>query len=164
MAIILQGKINDTTCQASEDQWLSCSYAGYALFWTGVSVGFSNLFCGYLVVELEYVLAFQGRAAPSPMPRTRTLLSKYWSSRSSVARWDCSELSSASSSAERGLFPKIEMRKVITHQIYLKYKQYRVINEQSLNSSHSQPSEMVNQIYHLYKDQQSRGEKRSLQQ
>lgn len=46
MAIILQGKINEVTMTDGKypDKIMLC---GYSLFWTGISVGFSNLFCGY---------------------------------------------------------------------------------------------------------------------
>jgi hypothetical protein len=43
MAIILQGKINN---YGTDDNLNKAIFAGYALFWTGISVGFSNLFCG----------------------------------------------------------------------------------------------------------------------
>jgi hypothetical protein len=46
MAIILQGKINESKC-ADPTTFAACAFGGYAIFWTGISVGFSNLFCGY---------------------------------------------------------------------------------------------------------------------
>ena len=42
MAIILQGKVNEYTGPVTNE----IMFCGYALFWTGISVGFSNLFCG----------------------------------------------------------------------------------------------------------------------
>lgn len=47
MAIILQGKINFVVANEQGLYNDEVMYCGYALFWTGVSVGFSNLFCGY---------------------------------------------------------------------------------------------------------------------
>jgi hypothetical protein len=42
MAIILQGKITALAPPYSDE----VMFCGYALFWTGVSVGISNLLCG----------------------------------------------------------------------------------------------------------------------
>ena len=49
MAIILQGKITGLPMPQTgyPDIVMFC---GYALFWTGVSVGISNLVCGYLLL------------------------------------------------------------------------------------------------------------------
>ena len=44
MAIILQGKMNKT--EMYDDNYPELVFAGYALFWTGITVGFSNLACG----------------------------------------------------------------------------------------------------------------------
>ena len=46
MAIILQGKIGDSCSTNSDLYYSQFAFAGYSLFWTGISVGFSNLFCG----------------------------------------------------------------------------------------------------------------------
>lgn len=45
MAIILQGKMNQT--EMYDNNYPELVFAGYALFWTGITVGFSNLACGY---------------------------------------------------------------------------------------------------------------------
>jgi V-type H+-transporting ATPase proteolipid subunit len=44
MAIIFQGKLGDFGDPTPRDY-----YAGFALFWGGITVGFSNLFCGICV-------------------------------------------------------------------------------------------------------------------
>lgn len=44
MAIILQGKMNQTADETTQHPVLV--FAGFALFWTGITVGFSNLACG----------------------------------------------------------------------------------------------------------------------
>ena len=50
MAIILQGKMNEA--ENTPDDFNKFAYCGYALFWTGITVGFSNLACGYKVFEI----------------------------------------------------------------------------------------------------------------
>jgi len=57
MAIILQGKINQSECLTN---YADCNFAGYALFWTGVSVGFSNLFCGYIFINFRICVGISG--------------------------------------------------------------------------------------------------------
>ncbi|EGR30767.1 hypothetical protein IMG5_124330 [Ichthyophthirius multifiliis] len=49
MAIIMQGKMNKPKQQLSPTDLHNAFYAGYALFWTGISVGISNLVCGICV-------------------------------------------------------------------------------------------------------------------
>jgi len=56
MGIIMSGKINSFTGAMIAPSELNPSvsleklwFSGYALFWTGLSVGFSNLFCGISV-------------------------------------------------------------------------------------------------------------------
>jgi len=75
MAIILQGKINEYDCQAND--YAACAFSGYALFWTGISVGFSNLFCGYNANNLESVLVYPEVAVQSLMRKIQILSSKY---------------------------------------------------------------------------------------
>ena len=57
MAIILQGKMNEAIDTPAD--FNKFAYCGYALFWTGITVGFSNLACGYESYDLEFVLESQ---------------------------------------------------------------------------------------------------------
>ena len=54
MSIIMIGKVNEPPfpSTASTDVVAKCYttllFAGYSIFWTGISVGISNLVCGYI--------------------------------------------------------------------------------------------------------------------
>lgn len=71
MAIILQGKINESKC-ADDVTYAACAFGGYAIFWTGISVGFSNLFCGYGSSHSASAWVFREAGARSRTRRTRT--------------------------------------------------------------------------------------------
>jgi V-type H+-transporting ATPase proteolipid subunit len=73
MAIILQGKVNEYTGIIDD----AMMFAGYSLFWTGISVGFSNLFCGYLLVHVEFVWGFLEVVVPLLMLRTQSPLLRF---------------------------------------------------------------------------------------
>ena len=64
MAIILQGKVGDNCTTTNEILYPAFAFAGYSLFWTGISVGFSNLFCGYKLKYLECVSEYQAQDVP----------------------------------------------------------------------------------------------------
>lgn len=104
MAIILQGKVNEYTGIIDD----AMMFAGYSLFWTGISVGFSNLFCGYLLVDVEFVWGFLEVGVPLLMLRTRSPLLRFWWLKSLVVRWDFLESLSALFSAVMEPSPKID--------------------------------------------------------
>jgi V-type H+-transporting ATPase proteolipid subunit len=62
MAIILQGKMSEAEITPATKQELL--YDGFAIFWTGVSVGFSNLVCGICVGVTGAVCAISDAQTP----------------------------------------------------------------------------------------------------
>lgn len=89
MAIILQGKMNKT--EMYDNNYPELVFAGYALFWTGITVGFSNLACGYVTANVASAWASLGLAVRLLTPRIPTALSRSWWWRFSGRRWACSE-------------------------------------------------------------------------
>ncbi|TPX62968.1 hypothetical protein PhCBS80983_g00111 [Powellomyces hirtus] len=49
IAIVFSSKLNDAELPAGATWPKSAYFSGYALFWAGLTVGFSNLFCGIAV-------------------------------------------------------------------------------------------------------------------
>jgi V-type H+-transporting ATPase proteolipid subunit len=50
ISIIFSSKLNFAESVAAGEVWGKATYfTGYALFWSGLTVGFSNLFCGVCV-------------------------------------------------------------------------------------------------------------------
>lgn len=75
MAIILQGKMNEAADTPAD--FNKFAYCGYALFWTGITVGFSNLACGYRKCNLEFVLESQAVDVLLLMLSIQIVLSKF---------------------------------------------------------------------------------------
>lgn len=124
MAIVFSQKVENVG--GAELYNANSYYTGYALFWSGITVGMCNLICGVAVGINGSGAALADAADPSlyvihptsPRPavfsNTSTASSRFWSSRSSALYSACSVLSSASWFPARPL-PSARRNKLINH-------------------------------------------------
>ena len=63
MSIIMVGKIKAPSNDAvfGQPYYDQALFSGSSIFWTGISVGFSNLICGYLMKNFVYIMIFATR-------------------------------------------------------------------------------------------------------
>ena len=105
MAIILQGKVHEY--DGTIDNVMM--FAGYSLFWTGISVGFSNLFCGYFSIMMsEFVWEYQAVDAQLQMHKIHNPLSKFSLLKSLAVHSDSLESLLGSFNVVMATSPKID--------------------------------------------------------
>ncbi|KAJ3367565.1 H(+)-transporting V0 sector ATPase subunit c'' [Kappamyces sp. JEL0680] len=72
IAIIFSSKMNFAESVAPGEVWNKATYfSGYALFWAGLTVGFSNLFCGMCVGVTGSTCAIADAADPQLFVKVR---------------------------------------------------------------------------------------------